>query len=98
MPRVNGHRSFRGSGHLKLPWFGGGILGSVISRKIDRQAPLLVAEHSLEAAIEKLRWYAFRWKIEMFHKILKSGCRAEEARLRAAERLVKLISVFCILS
>ena len=49
-------------------------------------------------AIEKLRWYALRWKIEMFHKILKSGCRAEEARLRTAEHLVKLISVFCILS
>jgi hypothetical protein len=54
---------------------------------------------SREAAIEKLRWYALRWKIEVFHKILKSGCRAEEARLRTAERLVKLlISVFCILS
>jgi hypothetical protein len=53
---------------------------------------------SQEAAVEKLCWYAHRWKIEMFHKILKSGCRAEEARLRTAERLVKLISVFCILS
>ena len=53
---------------------------------------------SCEEAIEKLRWYALRWKIEVFHKILKSGCRAEEARLRTAERLVKLIAVFCILS
>ena len=39
-----------------------------------------------------------RWKIEVFHKILKSGCKAEEARLRTAERLVKLICVFCILA
>lgn len=51
-----------------------------------------------EAAVEKLRWYAVRWKIEVFHKILKSGCRAEEARLRTAERLVKLLAVFCVLS
>jgi len=51
-----------------------------------------------EAAVEKLRWYALRWKIEVFHKVLKSGCRAEEARLRTAERLVKLLAVFCILS
>jgi hypothetical protein len=51
-----------------------------------------------KAAIEKLRWYAMRWKIEVFHKILKSGCRVEEARLRTAERLVKLIAVLCILS
>ena len=49
-------------------------------------------------AVEKLRWYAMRWKIEVFHKILKSGCRAEQARLRTAERLVRLIALFCILS
>jgi hypothetical protein len=53
---------------------------------------------SLKSALEKIRWYALRWKIETFHKILKSGCRAEEAKLRATERLSKLIAVFCILS
>ena len=49
-------------------------------------------------AIEKLVWYASRWKVETYHKILKSGCKAEESRLRTADRLVNLISVFCILS
>lgn len=49
-------------------------------------------------AIEKLQWYAMRWKIEVFHKILKSGCRAEESRLTTAQRLTNLIAVFCILS
>lgn len=39
-----------------------------------------------------------RWKIETFHKILKSGCKAETSKLRTAERLANLISVFCILS
>jgi hypothetical protein len=53
---------------------------------------------SLRSAIEKLSWYALRWKIETFHKILKSGCRAEESRLRTAERLVNLLAIFCILS
>ena len=53
---------------------------------------------SHDAAVEKLQWYAMRWKIEVFHKILKSGCRAEQARLRTAERLVRLLAVFCILS
>ena len=38
-------------------------------------------------ALEKIDWYAMRWKIETFHKILKSGCRAEDSRLRTAERL-----------
>jgi hypothetical protein len=49
-------------------------------------------------AIEKLNWYALRWKIEIFHKIIKSGCKAESSKLRTAERITKLISVFCILS
>jgi hypothetical protein len=49
-------------------------------------------------AIEKLNWYASRWKIETYHKVLKSGCRAEESKLRTAERLVNLLSVFCIVA
>lgn len=49
-------------------------------------------------AIEKLNWYALRWKIETFHKIMKSGCKAEESKLRTAERLVNLIATFCIMS
>jgi hypothetical protein len=53
---------------------------------------------SLKDAVEKLQWYALRWKIEVFHKILKSGCKAEDSKLRTAERLVNLISVFCIVS
>ena len=53
---------------------------------------------SREEAIEKLKWYSMRWKIETFHKILKSGCKAEESRLRTAQRLTNLIAIFCILS
>jgi hypothetical protein len=49
-------------------------------------------------AIEKLTWYAARWKIETFHKILKSGCKAEDAKLRTAARLLRLLAVFCVLS
>ena len=49
-------------------------------------------------AIEKLHWYALRWRIEVFHKILKSGCQAEQSKLRTAERLVNLLATFCILS
>lgn len=57
-----------------------------------------LAVSSVRSAVEKLRWYAQRWKIELFHKILKSGCRIETARLRTAERLTKLIALFCILA
>jgi hypothetical protein len=50
----------------------------------------------LAAAVEKRGWYAMRWKIETFHKVLKSGCRAEQAKLRTAERLTNLLAVLCV--
>lgn len=52
----------------------------------------------LKSAIEKVAWYSQRWKIETFHKILKSGCRVEDAKLRTAERLTNLIAVLCIIA
>jgi hypothetical protein len=66
--------------------------------KIDWKLITNLPVRSRKDAIEKLCWYSLRWKIEMFHKILKSGCRAEASKLRTAERIVNLIAVFCILS
>ena len=66
--------------------------------RIDWKLITNLPVRSRSDAIEKLTWYAMRWKIEMFHKVLKSGCQAEQARLRTADRLANLISVFCILS
>ncbi len=34
-----------------------------------------------------LRWYCLRWRIEDWHRVLKSGCRIEDAAYRTAERL-----------
>jgi hypothetical protein len=67
-------------------------------KKIDWKLLTDLSVQSRKDAVEKLQWYALRWKIEVFHKILKSGCKAEESRLRTAERLANLISFFCILS
>ena len=73
--------------------------GSPKNRKpIDWKLITDLSVKSLKDAVEKLQWYAMRWKIEMFHKILKSGCKAEDSRLRTAERLVNLIAIFCIVS
>jgi hypothetical protein len=52
--------------------------------------------NELQEAIEKVRWYSRRWKIEVFHKILKSRCHAGGAKLRTADRLANLIALFCI--
>lgn len=67
-------------------------------RKIEWKLITNLPVRSQKDAIEKIAWYALRWKIEVFHKILKSGCRAEDSKLRTAERLANLIAVFCVLS
>lgn len=67
-------------------------------RRIDWKLITDLPVQSFKEAVDKLQWYALRWKIELFHKILKSGCKAEDSKLRTAERLVNLISIFCIVS
>jgi hypothetical protein len=67
-------------------------------KRIDWKLITDLPVRTLKDAIEKLKWYALRWKIEVFHKILKSGCKAEDRRLRTAERLVNLIAIFCVVS
>jgi Transposase DNA-binding/Transposase Tn5 dimerisation domain len=48
---------------------------------------------TLEAAVEKVRWYAQRWQIEVIHKVLKSGCKVEQRQLETAARLQRVVMV-----
>jgi hypothetical protein len=49
---------------------------------------------SLEEARQVVEWYAYRWLIERFHYVLKSGCRLEERQLRERPRLERLLGLF----
>ena len=40
---------------------------------------------SFEKAHQVIGWHCCRWQIEVFHKILKSGCRVEGCRLQTAD-------------
>ena len=48
--------------------------------------------------IQVLDWYKQRWKVEVFFKILKSGLKSDESKLRTADRLTRLIAIYCILA
>lgn len=41
----------------------------------------VVADEQMAATI--LRWYSYRWRVEEYHKIFKSGCQVERYRLAA---------------
>jgi hypothetical protein len=48
---------------------------------------------SLENALERIQWYTRRWGIEVFHRILKSGCRIEDRQLGTADRLEACLAI-----
>ena len=48
---------------------------------------------SAAEAIERVRWYAQRWQIEVLHKVLKSGCKIEQRQLETAQRLERALSI-----
>jgi hypothetical protein len=50
-----------------------------------------------ESATEKVRWYGKRWGIEIWHKVLKSGCKVEDCLLEEAERLKRYLTLFSII-
>jgi hypothetical protein len=51
-----------------------------------------------EQAIEKLQWYLCRWQIEIYFRILKSGCRVEELQLEKRERLEPALAFYMIIA
>ncbi|MHC4407205.1 MAG: IS4 family transposase [Planctomycetota bacterium] len=46
-----------------------------------------------EEAWTVVEYYVARWSIEVFHRILKSGCRIEKRQLQTAERLRKCLAL-----
>lgn len=52
---------------------------------------------AVEQALTILRWYGYRWHVEEFHKLLKSGCQVERYRL-AAEGMKPLLGFLCIIA
>ncbi|MFQ5745372.1 MAG: IS4 family transposase, partial [Acidobacteriota bacterium] len=52
----------------------------------------------LRSAAEKVHWYAKRWGIETWHKVLESGCKVEDCLLESAERLGRYLTLFSIIA
>ena len=45
-----------------------------------------------------LRWYSYRWRIERYPYVLKSGCQVEDLPLETRERLERAIAVYRIVA
>jgi len=52
--------------------------------------------NELEDVVKYIKWYTYRWLIERFHYVLKSGTKIEELRLKQASSLQKAIALYSI--
>lgn len=53
---------------------------------------------SAEDAERCLRWYCLRWRIEDWHRVLKTGCRIEKLAHETAERLRRAIAINLVIA
>ncbi len=52
----------------------------------------------LATAIRIVEWYKLRWQIELYFRILKSGCKVEECRLENADALKRYITLMSVVA
>ena len=57
-----------------------------------------LAINGFENAVNVVKYYLCRWEIEIFFKVLKSGCKVEERQLQTTDRMKALIITLMILS
>ncbi len=53
---------------------------------------------TFEDAVRCIRWYTYRWLIERYHYVPKSGCRVEHLQLETADRLKKALATYAIVA
>jgi hypothetical protein len=53
---------------------------------------------SLAEAVEIVKAYAQRWKVERYHYVLKSGCRIEDLQLEHASRIERALALYNVVA
>jgi hypothetical protein len=54
--------------------------------------------NSLEDALHYVHWYTYRWRIERYHFVLKSGCQIEDSLLKTVEAMKRAITTYSIVA
>lgn len=53
---------------------------------------------SRKQALRCVRWYTRRWRIEEWHRVLKTGCRIEAHQHQSAEKLARAIAIDTVMA
>jgi hypothetical protein len=72
--------------------------GREVTEPLEWMLLTTVPVSSFDDANERLRWYTLRWGIELFHRILKSGCRIEDRLLDDTDSLKRCLALDLIVA
>lgn len=53
---------------------------------------------TLDEAVRRVGWYRRRWLVEIFFRIIKSGCRVEALQLATVERLERALVIYLVIA
>ncbi len=68
------------------------------SEKLEWKLITNIPIQSLDDALEKILWYRCRWQIEVYHRILKTGCDVEGCLLEARDRITRYLVLFSVIA
>lgn len=80
---------------------------AILAREVDAPAGVEPIEWrlltnevltTLDELVERIEWYRKRWLIEIFFRILKSGCKVEARQLATLERLERGLAIYLIIA
>ena len=87
-------------GNSKLPPLS---IWAIYAREVDYRADVkepidwmlltTVKTATFKDACQRLSWYGRRWGIEVYHRIIKSGCRIEDRRLDDTDSLESCLAI-----
>jgi hypothetical protein len=89
--------AYRGSEHLPLIEVSAVLAQEQATpngvKAIDWLLLTTVKVENFANACERLEWYRTRWIIEIYHKVLKSGCQIENRQFETASRLERYLAI-----
>lgn len=96
-------RNYKGSkkGNLSLSIYTIHVLEKKPPKDADKIEWILYTNTPIltfEEAVEKIKWYCLRRRIEVYFKVIKSGFKVEDCRLENADRLIRYLTVVSIVA
>lgn len=68
------------------------------SQKIHWRLLTSLPVQTIQEAQQVIEFYKVRWTIEIYHRVLKSGCQVEACRLESFERLQRCITLYSVIA